>query len=214
MSLLFPCFLRITFPFLREEIEDVAQSVNDLMGRQVNHFVGTERRTLWKTMRTYNNFLVSITIIDFQIFVWSDWRTNKREVEFEKVTRGLLKLLKWSQKPYCELKTSTTEVWISRTLWIHSSNILLKLIQHSFCDFRWIISLRRLNIFLSCFEMRNSTSQSFYFQLILHFLSSSGPLEEFIVNQRVDALFQVNVLFKMFLSSKNILLKLLVIGDW
>ena len=48
----------------------------------------------------------------------------------------------------------------------------------------------------SCFEMRNSTSRSFYFQLILHFLSSSGPLEEFIVNQRVDALFQVNVLFK------------------
>ena len=43
---------RITFPFLREEIEDVAQSVNDLMGRQVNLFVGTESRTLWKTMRT------------------------------------------------------------------------------------------------------------------------------------------------------------------
>ena len=61
----------------------------------------------------------------------------------------------------------------------------------------------------SCFEMRNFTSRSFYFQLILHFLSSSGPLEEFIVNQRVDALFQVNVLFKMFLSSK----KLLFIGD-
>ena len=32
---------QITFlSFLREEIEDVAQSVNDLMGRQVNLFVG------------------------------------------------------------------------------------------------------------------------------------------------------------------------------
>ena len=43
-------------------------------------------------MMTKNNFFVSITIIDFQIFVWSDWRTNKREVEFEKVKRGLLKM--------------------------------------------------------------------------------------------------------------------------
>ena len=122
-------------------------------------------------MMTKNNFFVSITIIDFQIFVWSDWRTNKREVEFEKVTRGLLKLnevksriVNWKHQlqrfEYQELYQYIQAIYYSS--WFSVVFV--------------IISSRRLNIFFHALKCVIPLQGLFTFNSYYTFYPAADPL--------------------------------------
>ena len=104
------------------------------------------------------------------------------------------------------MKTSTTEVWISRTLSIHSSNILFKLIQRSFCD-NFITPTQHI---FSCFEI------IFHFKVFLLSTLITLSLQQrtpwgIYGQPKGGRSFSGEWPFQ---NIKNILLNLLFIGDW